>query len=444
MDREERYRIRYTIEDTLKILDSSPTQRDLVPEVNLVQLANRAPIAHINIEKGIKALIAKAGGQPSDKNTHELGSLYDDLKNYNKGSADFLSTAFDDAVDCFDINTKFRQFNHLTSIDSYFSLAETEHVFQELRYWSLGESDKTDLFKFVVLPIHREILYALWCFIVDDSPIPETVSKRIEREVHRAMWGDMSWSSTETEKEKSLNWYIDWLNNHKSSRAALMEAVEAKFVIKPGDGFIVQKLRDALDRLQKSEDAAVCHFAHTLSYLPKGSPKRNQDAIPEVDWWNKHRSRGEVKTAGGTHLGFIEQYADKSWGIDIGAMIGPISKTLEDAKHYLVNYFTERIEFEINGKTRELRIIKKELYEKDSGTISDTAEISPLEQIHDLELWDSRHGINPGDKIIVPLPFMNEDSGVVYKLEGKVEKVEGPKISIFGWGVHGFRNDRSN
>ena len=415
MDSMEWHKFLFTIEDTLKILDSAPVQRDLIQDVNFIQLTNRAPIAHINIEKAMKVLIDKAGIDSKNKKSHELANLYRELEDCDKEAAEFLSTAFLDAVDCFDINTKFDQFNHLTSLDAYLAKAGTEQVFQELRYWSLGESDRSSLFKFIVLPIHRELLYSLWCFIADENPNPGTVSNRIEREVNRAMYRDMTWGREETEKEQSIRWYTNWLfKEHRSCRDALKEAVEVKFLVKPGDDFITQTLRNSLEILKKSEDAAARHFANTLTYIQKGSQKKNPDAVPKIDWLNSIRSRGEVLTSGGTHLGFIEQGADKSWSINANdgfSGVSEISKSLEDAKNYLVNILTERIDFQVNGKSREFRVIMKQFYERDIGSYS--GEIDSLEQDHDIELWDADHGINPGDAILrrFRLEEKNEDSG---------------------------------
>lgn len=437
MDLEKLYKVQYTIEDTLKILDSAPVHRDLVQDVNLVQLANRAPIAHINIEKGIKALIAKVGKQPTDKNSHDLEKLLRDLKIHDKKAADFFSTAFDDAVNCFGINTRFRQFRHLTCLEKYLSKAGTEHVFQELRYWSLGESEEVDLFRFIVLPIHRELLYALWCFFSDDNPHPEPVSNRVEREIQQVVYRDLVGRSEDAKKEELIRWYTDWINEPRSFRDALREVT--KDMVIPEDDVFTQTLRNAFGMLRESKDAAVRHFIQTLSYIPRGSQKGNPGAIPEMDWRNKFRSKGEVKTPGGSHLGFIEQYADKSWGInaiDGFSGVSEISESLKDAQNFLVNHLSERVIFEVNGEEKHLRIVKKLVYERDA--VSYSREIRPLERMHDLELWDNNHGLNPGDVIVVRLPFKGEERRIRYILRGQVEVVSGSKVSVLGTGGHGF------
>ena len=45
----------------IAILDSARIQRDMVPEVNSVQLTNRVPIAHLAIERGIESLDCQIG-----------------------------------------------------------------------------------------------------------------------------------------------------------------------------------------------------------------------------------------------------------------------------------------------------------------------------------------------------------------------------------------------
>ena len=59
MDTMERYKIQESIADVISILDSAPMHRDLLPEKMIVQLTNRMPIAHLAIERGLKALVRR-------------------------------------------------------------------------------------------------------------------------------------------------------------------------------------------------------------------------------------------------------------------------------------------------------------------------------------------------------------------------------------------------
>ena len=96
----------------------------------------------------------------------------------------------------------------------------------------------------------------------------------------------------------------------------------------------------------------------------------------------------------------------------------------------------------MNGVENHLRIVMKQIYERDAVSYSD--EIRPLERIHDLQLWDSNHGLNPRDNIIVWLPFKGEEGRIRYILRGKVEEVSGAKVSVRGTGGHGFLTNRDD
>ena len=140
MDTMERYKVQQSIKDVLDILDSAPTLRDVIAETNLVQLTNRIPIAHLAIERGLKALIADAGGPA--KRIHALNRLYSGLRDCDKASAEYLGGAFEDAVEFFGYNVNERGLGHFRSIDSYLSKVGTEDTFETLRYWAIGESGK--------------------------------------------------------------------------------------------------------------------------------------------------------------------------------------------------------------------------------------------------------------------------------------------------------------
>ena len=140
MDTMERYKIRASIKDVIAILDSAPIHRDLIPEANLVQLTNRAPIAHLAIERGLKALINEAGG--SVEETHGLHRLYRDLKGRDQESGDYLAMAFQDSVGFYGYNVNAKGFGQFRSLDDYLSRVGTEKAFEALRYWAIGETGK--------------------------------------------------------------------------------------------------------------------------------------------------------------------------------------------------------------------------------------------------------------------------------------------------------------
>ena len=176
MDTMERYNIQESIKDVIAILDSAPIHRDLIPETNLVQLTNRVPIAHLAVERGLKALIVEAGEPPA--HTHGLHKLYQSLKKYDQKSADYLATAFEDAVSFFGYTVNAKGFQQFRSLDDYLSKVGTEKAFELLRYWAIGETGKGESpVQYISPPIHRELLCALWCLFLPTRR--DTISERV-------------------------------------------------------------------------------------------------------------------------------------------------------------------------------------------------------------------------------------------------------------------------
>ena len=431
MDTMDRYKIRASIEDVIAILDSAPIRRDLNPETNLVQLTNRLPIAHLAIERGLKALIVeKTGESPEHIRVHGLNKLYQILKKCDQESADYLAKAFKDAVRFFGYNVNAKGFRQFRSLDDYLSKVGTKNAFNFLRYWAIGEpdKDKTDKDKrespiqYISPLIHRELLCALSCLFL--PPHRETVSERVEREVRRAMLnrGHIVYITDDISKQQSVSWYLDWLlKEHTTRRSALEAAVHQNFAIRDGDEFVKQTLEDAYADLRQSSDPAVIYFLNTLTYLLKGSQTRHPDAVPEVQWINS--TKGRVVTPAGTGLGFVEKYADGALGIEPQeegfVRVTAIARSLADAKAYLVNRLTKQVTVTVNGESNQLRIV----------TERDLFPLLARTPNYNLEFWNVDHGIKPGDEISVELPSEGSHE-FAYVLEGTVVTVTYQKVSV--------------
>ena len=432
MDAIDRYKIEESIEDVIIILDSAPIYRNLVPETNDVQLTNRVPIAHLAIERGLKALIAEADGPKKD--IHDLDKLYRDLKECDQESADYLATAFEDAVNFFGYNVNIKGFKQFRSLDNYLSKVGNKKAFGVLRYWAIGETGEGESpISYISLPIHRELLCALLCLFL--SSRRETVSERVEQEVAYAMFEErqIHYNTDDTSKKQTICWYRDWLfRDHTTRRGALKEAVCQNFVIKDDDEFVSQTLRDAYTDLHQSKDPAVQHFVRTLTYLPKGSQLPNSDAAPEVQWLNQDQTRGVVRTPAGTRLGVIEKYSDGAWGIiprkDGLVQASDIAEAMADAKHYLVNRLTRQVTVNVNGKLKQLRIVSQRDFFPRPVWTQDT-ECSA--ETYELEFWNSEHALQPGEAISIELR-PKRGPGYASVLEGTVITVAEQKVSLLG------------
>ena len=447
MDTMQRYKVRASVEDAIAILDSAPIRRDLIPETNLVQLTNRIPIAHLAIERGLKALIGEAGNRA--EHIHGLNRLYRELKGRDQESTDFLALAFDDAVSFFGYNANVKGLKQFRSVEDYLSKVGTENAFELLRYWAIGETGKGESpIPYISPLIHREMLCALWCLFVPGRR--ETVSARVERKVLDAMFNRrrISNSTSDTSKERSVQWYLDWLlKGHPTSRKALEVAVRHNFAVNEGDEFISQILRNAYTDLQQSKDPAVLYFIRTLTYLPQGSQTRIPGAVAEVEWLGQDQTRGMVKTPAGSYLGFIEKYADGAWGIepheDGLVQVSDVARTLTDAKAYLVNRLTRQVIATINGESRQLRIVTENDAFSIVATYTEVESVADLLSgtlTYDLEFWDVEHGISPGDEVSVELPD-DEDHKLASVIEGTVIEVAEHKVSVAGRGRLTLRDD---
>ena len=437
MNTVDRYKIQESIKDTIAILDSAPIRPDLVYETNAVQLTNRAPIAHLAIERGLKVLINEAGGTAED--IHSLNTLFRELGEWDASSADYLAKAFDNAVNFFGYNVNVGRFGHFRSLYDYLSKTGTENAFKALRYWARGESSKVDPILFISPPVHRELLCALWCLFLPNRR--ETVSDRVEREVAHAMFSGrhISYDVSDTQKEKSVQWYKNWLfNTHTSSRLALKEAVDEGFSVND-DEFVSQTLWDAFNELGQSKDPAVRYYIRTLTYLPRGSQRRNPDAIPAVEWHQEDQS-GSVVTPAGTCLGFIEKYADGAWGIEPleGGLAYATAWSVADAKHYLVNGLTRQVTVTINGESKQPRIVTGQ----DSFHPSNPSWTSDIEDsTYEVEFWDANHGLRPGDEVSMELQA-EAVQRFVSVLKGTVTEVEEQKASVTGTAFADVKKDR--
>ena len=50
----QRFTIRHSVEDVIRILENEPVKGDMVPQITAVQVMNRMSIAHLSIERALK------------------------------------------------------------------------------------------------------------------------------------------------------------------------------------------------------------------------------------------------------------------------------------------------------------------------------------------------------------------------------------------------------
>ena len=440
MDTMKTYKIRYSIRDVIGILDSAPMHRDMVYETNAVHLTNRLPIAHLAIERGLKSLLLRAGKSPKQTRRigHSLDKLYRSLKDWDAESADFLDASFQDAVNFFGYDVNIEEFKLFQSLYDYFAQVGSNEHFEAMRYWVIEDSEDAETpIRLACSYTHREILCALHSLF---GPHRETVSERVEGEIWRALAHrtDLLLASEDAEKERSVEGCGEWLKSHNSAGTALEEAVEKNFEIDADNPFAGQIVRAAHDDLQQTRDPAVRYYIGTLSYLPRNSQWSNAD--PKVEWRDSSERRGEVVTAAGTCLGFIEWYLNGAWGIE-PLESGPagtkaIAWSHEDASHFLVNRLTREAVITANGNSKNARLVTRENYIFNSGTR--TSDVDDMEENHDLEFWDSLHGLQVGDECNIECP-LGDHPHAAEDFNGVVTTVSGQNVVVRGSCVIAFR-----
>lgn len=434
MDKMHKRMILSSIRDVIHILDSAPIKPDLIPQITATQMMNRAPIAHLSIERGLKSLIIESGGQPREE--HNLLPLLQKLANLNPDAARFLSESFEDAVRVYRYKVNVTGLEHLKSLDSYLSKVGSTKAFNTMRYWEFGQSLDEDLLNRICLPMHREILCALWqLFMASDSRL-DTVTDRIERAVKDAIFNPSKLAYTPgSEKETIVKWYMDWLyKEHSTFREALADAVSKNFNVK--DDFINQILLNAYEALLKSDDPAVRYFVYTLNVLPPQPRYPGKETTVEWLGPSKEHRMGLVSSPAGTSLGDIERGADGLWYVtplrDGPIRVSAIAISQTDARCYLADLLTYLVSAAINGgEPRQLRLVGEgDLPFLLSGSRMVNEGRRDALMAFDLDFWDENHGMQVGHKILIE--SRSTEWQAIDILEGEVVAVDRQLVSALG------------
>ena len=430
----ETYKVQESIQDAVRILDSAPLHRDLVYETNVVQLANRVPIAHLAIEQGLKRLLYRAGEEPKQVCGlgHSLNKLYQSLEHWDADSAEFLERAFQDAVTFFGYNVKAKKLGHFRFLASYLSKVGTHKHFTAIRYWVVQDSPHAEnLIRFVCLRTHRELLCALNSIFWNTH---KTVTNRVDREVADALIDhtELSLSLEDPDREGLAERYMAWLEGQSNPRAALEEGLAEDSGILADNEVAARIIRKAHRKLKDSKDPAVLYYAGTLDYPPKGSHR--SDADPKIEWLDKDKRTGEVMTPAGTCLGFIQGYSDGTW--EIKSLLGrAVVRSHIDAAHLLINLLTRRGTVALYGESQSVRLVTHGDYVA-GGAYTPGSDDIDMEQGHNLEFWDEEHGLQIDRECSIEIT-RSSNLNAVNVIEGVVTEVSGQKVIVRGHsGLH--------
>ena len=427
--------VQFSMDDVIGILESAPVRPDMISEITIAQVMNRAPMAHLSIERALKFLIRRLG--LDFKEDHNLHAHLATLRGSDPNTAEYLELAFDAAVQFYNLNTNHRQLKHLRSLHTYLSVTGTAAEFEKMRYWELDQLPDP-LIGRIWLSIHLEILRALREVYV--HPVEQrrnTVVDRVEREVYKAMRSAADLARTASgDKESEFKDYIAWVKGHESFTDALGDAIRSGFSI--GNPLMNRTAAQAYEALCRSKDPAVLYLTTSLDVLPP----QPRDFIPRVEWSGAEKERtGIVKTPSGHWLGCIDRSADGLWHIT-PSRNGPVSvaaraKSQTDARCYLAQLLTGPATLIMDGIQKPVRLIGEKYdhiqlnYERDRA-----ADVGVPSWTHKLEFWDTHHAIQVGQAIKVEAKDDYRDN-VVNVLEGDVMDVEGHVVYVVG---HDYRD----
>ena len=431
MDTVQRFAIRYSVEDVINILDSTPVKGDLIPQITIAQIMNRAPVAHLSIERAIKALVKNSGGT-YDQN-HDLWDHFQKLEDCDPHAAEFLEAAFNDAVRFYGFKSNAKGFTHLKSIAAYLSTAGSKKAFNAMRYWELEQPLDAEIINKVSLLIHGELLRALWQLFIPEIGL-RTVVRRVENIVTKALvndrWVELGHSPGST-KEAEVDSYLEWLKGFPSRRDALAEAKRQNFDL--GNATANSVLAKAYQSLAQGNDPAVQYYLRTLDILPP----QQRDYIPGVEWLGPTKlQHGAVKSPSGSTLGWIEKRTDGVWNI-IPAVEGFVrvqatAKTQTDARAWLADSLTHPVTVSVGGNRSEQRLVGEAnrlllhpLVWLNGDDVPD--ESHPWE----LEFWDENHGLELGNEVAIKFRE-NPLKPLIRVLKGTVLAVDRWKVSVNG------------
>lgn len=428
-----RHTIRHSVVDVIHILEETPVKGAIVPQVTVVELMNRASIAHLSIERALKFLITTAGGPLIEK--HDLGEQYRELQQYDSRSANFLEEAFKAAIQHYRYNPNSTDMRHLRSLERYLTVTGSRQTFRDIRYWELNQSLSDVPLHQVNLSLHTELLHALSEILLAPDRLMEKVQDRVEREVREAMFSTVELGySPGTPKGNSVQSYIDWIRGFSTWSEALNDAVQKGFEL--GDQLMGALTKNAYRALLASKDSAVRYFANTLDVLPQQS----RELVPCVEWFGQMKNlSGVVKSPAGTILGWIERGPDSLWYITshLGGDGGVYAKarTQTDARCYLAQLLARQARVLIKNLPKTLTVVNEghyffqqnyDAYDRDRGVTRED-----VTWTHRITFWEKSHGIANGTDIRVEVN-REDKNNVVDILEGRATEISDHEVRILG------------
>ena len=387
-----------------KIVDAATQAaggRDLMGDISQIAFG---PHLHLCLEQGMKWLARQETGlKHPNEQSHNIKPVYDALSDEHKCR---LEMAFDDAM-------RFYGYAYLKydGLGEYLQKHGSTSNFNQMRYFLLpGES--ADELNGIVFGIHIWLIEEIHRLLIgaDYKSLDAMIGWAIDRAIR-----DTGSRPSDIERRSTVSRALALLQEGEKPLALVLRDVVQQGLgdpdVKSLLGELVQKLRE---RQAGQPTYAMHHYLCTLKYrLPGLEP--SIDVRPSVE--RPREGVASVHTPASEWLGVIERRHDGTWLADAVAGSG-IYVHFDDAVRFLVNKRT--VVLSINGQAKRVLAIDSDaefqLFEgigREGSTI-------------ELAFWDESHGLRAGDN----LNIVQEGSKMVRTVEGKVEHVDGRKVSV--------------
>ena len=417
-------------------LTSAPGPRDKeggrhwLREAMTPQRLDRLSTAHSAIESGLKHFIKRSGASYSP--THELRTLFEELRACNSEVAASLDDAFYAATAFYGTDTQHPDHGHLASLSHYLDKSGTKELFNRLRYVELESSIDDPALECVHIEFHYEILCAL-----DEAiqPLYGPTADRVEYFARRAFLDDRRLGSLASHGEASREAYVWWLEEQDTYVEAMRiltssrNPIEDKHANSAAIG-VCYELTGCEDDLALRTIA----FALIESGLSRIVDLPAQYGEIETRVWRPEGARNDiVTTPAGDFLGYMRHLPTGFWlATDDPHDTNPAwCRSESQARSYLAHLFLIEYPIVTARGSSSYRLVSPRPFrspgerERLSVHRINWAGFDSTDRMICLKLWESAHDIRVGEYIEIRA---NLESPLYWR--GCVTDVAGQNVSI--------------
>ena len=410
-----------------KATHSNEEWRRRTREYTIPQEADRLLSAHSTIESSMKYLIKRTGS--SYTYTHELSILLDELKVCDPTAARSLCDAFDAAIRWYGTDTQDPDYRHLASLPDYLGKAATKEQFELLRYFELESSVDNPALEFMYVEFHYEILCGLGQILLG---LHGTIFDRVEEAARRAFLDAQRLASLASHSEAAKDAYTKWLEDQGTYLEALRRLGPRERPI--GDDHADRVASSVCYDLTGSEEIPLRTVAHAQV---SSEPIQHRDV--ETYMWRIRDSMNRIVTTPAKDpIGFTRPLPIGFWVAtdDISDTRPKWFYTESEARLYLANLFLIELRITTGRGSSSHRVVSKKSsrgtrrhpsLELDWCNWADSGTGTLW-----LKLWDSHHGLLPGDHIEVctDVDASNRESVPEFGWRGQIAHIAGQNVYV--------------